>query len=34
MKFRSSMTLFAHATAHAAMGLTDFNDALKKILRR
>jgi uncharacterized protein (DUF1810 family) len=30
MKFRSSMTLFAHAAAHAAIDPTDFNDALKK----
>jgi uncharacterized protein (DUF1810 family) len=30
MKFRSSMTLFAHAAAHAALNATDFNDALKK----
>jgi uncharacterized protein (DUF1810 family) len=30
MKFRSSMTLFARATADAAMDSTDFNDALKK----
>ena len=30
LKFRSSMTLFAHAAAHAAMDPTDFNDALKK----
>ncbi|MGD0098279.1 MAG: DUF1810 domain-containing protein [Terracidiphilus sp.] len=30
LKFRSSMTLFAHAAAHAAMDSTDFNDALKK----
>ncbi|MGD0940796.1 MAG: DUF1810 domain-containing protein [Terracidiphilus sp.] len=30
LKSRSSMTLFAHAAAHAAMDSTDFNDALKK----
>jgi len=30
LKFRSSMTLFAHTAAHAAMDPTDFNDALKK----
>jgi len=30
MKFRSSMTLFAHAAAHAAMDATEFSDALKK----
>jgi uncharacterized protein (DUF1810 family) len=30
LKFRSSMTLFAHAAAHAGMDPTDFNDALKK----
>jgi uncharacterized protein (DUF1810 family) len=30
LKFRSSMTLFAHAAAHAAMDSTDFNEALKK----
>jgi len=30
LKFRSSMTLFAHAAAHAEMDATDFNDALKK----
>jgi uncharacterized protein (DUF1810 family) len=30
LKFRSSMTLFAHAATHAAMDSTDFNDALKK----
>ena len=30
LKFRSSMTLFAHAAADAAMDPTDFNDAMKK----
>jgi uncharacterized protein (DUF1810 family) len=30
MKFRSSMTLFAHAATHAAVDSADFNDALKK----
>jgi len=30
LKFRSSMTLFAHAAVHASMDSTDFNDALKK----
>ena len=30
LKFRSSMTLFAHAAIHASMDSTDFNDALKK----
>jgi uncharacterized protein (DUF1810 family) len=30
LKFRSSITLFAYAAAHAAMDPTDFNDALKK----
>ena len=30
MKFRSSMTLFAHAAAHAAIAPTDFNDALNR----
>ncbi len=30
LKFRSSMTLFAHAAAHAAVDATNFNGALKK----
>lgn len=30
MKYRSSMTLFAHAAAHADMDPGDFNDSLKK----
>ena len=30
LKFRSSMTLFAHAAVHASMDSTVFNDALKK----
>jgi uncharacterized protein (DUF1810 family) len=30
MKFRSSMSLFAHAAAHAEMAPTSFNYALKK----